>query len=88
MVELGNEFSASDLWIHDEQDKIKAQILASFSDTLYHGTMMPRPFGVFYTEERPTYEEEMNLQIEEQVAKKGRPSLDKILSGDKTWTIL
>jgi 2-oxoglutarate ferredoxin oxidoreductase subunit beta len=88
VVELGEGISVNDLWIHDEQDKIKAQILASFSDTLYNGMMMPRPFGVLYTEERPTYEEEMNLQIEEQVAKKGRPSLDRILSGDKTWSIL
>jgi 2-oxoglutarate ferredoxin oxidoreductase subunit beta len=88
VVQLGEGVSADDLWIHDEHDKIKAQILSSFSDTVYDGVMMPRPFGVFYSEQRPTYEAEMKQQIEDLTARKGKPSLDKILSGDKTWTIL
>ena len=80
--------SVNDLWIHDEQDKTKAHILASFFDTLYNGVEFPRPFGVFYSEDRPTYEVEMQNQIDNQIARKGKTSLDKILSGDKTWTIL
>ncbi len=88
VVELGNEASLSDLWIHDEHDKIKAQILASFSDTSFNDIMMPRPFGVIFSEQRPTYEIEMQEQIEAQIVKKGKPSLDEILSGEKTWTIL
>ncbi len=80
--------SASDLWIHDEHDKTKAHIIASFFDTSYNDVYFPRPFGVIYSEDRPTYEYGMEHQIEELIARKGRPSLDKILSGDKTWTIL
>ena len=30
----------------------------------------------------------MQAQIDDVIARKGRPSLDRILSGDKTWTIL
>lgn len=80
--------SANDLWIHDEHDRIKAHIIASFFDTHYDGITFPRPFGVFYSEDRPTYEVAMTEQIAGQTAKKGKPSLDSILSGEKTWTIL
>ena len=80
--------SANDLWIHDEQDKTKANIMARFFDNTFNGEHFPRPFGVLFAEERPTYEQGMQDQIEELVARKGKPSLDKILSGDKTWTIL
>jgi 2-oxoglutarate ferredoxin oxidoreductase subunit beta len=84
--ENGN--SVNDLWIHDEHDKTKAHIVASFFDTTYNDMNFPRPFGVIYSEDRPTYEEGMQNQIDELIARKGKPSLDKILSGDKTWTIL
>ena len=83
-----NTVSANDLWIHDEHDKTKANILASFFDRSMNGEYFPRPFGVFYSEDRPTYEDALQEQIDEITARKGRSSLDKILSGDKTWTIL
>ena len=82
------DHSANDLWIHNEQDKTKAHIIGSFFDTAYNGVDFPRPFGVIYKEDRPCYEEAMKNQIEELVARKGKSSLNKILSGDKTWTIL
>ena len=31
-VDLGTDYSADDLWIHDETDKIKASILAQFAN--------------------------------------------------------
>lgn len=89
IVDLADgNFSASDLWIHDEKDKTKANILARFFDSTFNGEYFPRPFGVFYTEDRSTYEASMKEQIDELIERKGRPSLDKILSGNKTWTIL
>mgnify|MGYP003339523712 CR=1 FL=1 len=63
-------------------------IIASFFDSSYNGMSFPRPFGVIYSELRPTYEEGMQSQIDELIQRKGKPSLDKILSGNKTWTIL
>ena len=68
--------------------RVKAHIIASFFDTVYDGIEFPRPFGVMYSEDRPTYEEEMGNQIDELISRKGKASLDKILSGDKTWAIL
>ena len=80
--------SANDLWIHDEKDKTKANIISRFFDTQFNGTDFPRPFGVIYTEDRPVYEESMADQISQVTNKKGKTSLNKILSGDKTWEII
>jgi 2-oxoglutarate/2-oxoacid ferredoxin oxidoreductase subunit beta len=78
----------NDLWIHDEKDKTKANLIARFFDTEFEGMHFPRPFGVIYADERPVYEQNLLNQIEEVKAKKGKSSLKKILSGDKTWTIV
>ncbi len=80
--------SPNDLWIHDEKDKTKANILSRFFDTTSHeGSDFPRPFGVIYADERPIYDENLVAQINTVTAKKGKTSLNKILSGDKTWQI-
>lgn len=83
--ENGN--SVNDLWIHDERDKTKAYILARMFDDPYTPGHFPRPFGIFYVEDRAVYEEEMEQQIDFIAEKKGKLSLNKILSGDKTWEI-
>lgn len=80
--------SVNDLWIHDEKDKTKANLISRFFDTLFDGVHFPRPFGVIYADERPVYDEGMQQQIDEVTAKKGKMPLNKILSGDKTWTIM
>ncbi|MCC7303771.1 MAG: 2-oxoacid:ferredoxin oxidoreductase subunit beta [Bacteroidia bacterium] len=79
--------SANDLWIHDEKDKTKAVLLARFFDSPAKAGHLPRPFGVFYTEQREVLDQQLDKQMEEVTAKKGKLSLDKILSGDKTWKI-
>jgi 2-oxoglutarate ferredoxin oxidoreductase subunit beta len=86
VVELGNGQSADDLWIHDEKDIYKAQILVRvFDDPKIEGHL-PRPFGVFYQTDRPCYEDRMAEQIEE--AKSRKPAdLDKLLRGNEVWTI-
>jgi 2-oxoglutarate ferredoxin oxidoreductase subunit beta len=78
----------NDLWIHDEKDKTKANIIARFFDTEFNGVSFPRPFGVIYAGERPVYEENLLAQIDEVKNRKGKTPLNKILSGDKTWNIL
>jgi 2-oxoglutarate ferredoxin oxidoreductase subunit beta len=85
IVELeGN--SLNDLWIHDETDRVKASILTRFFDNPATEGHLPRPFGVFYTENRFTYEEAMEQQLEEAKAK-GEGNLDALLRGKNTWTV-
>ena len=87
VVELGSGISESDCWIHDEKDFYKAQILVRMFDDPRVEGHLPRPFGVFYQTDRPCYEDMLNLQIEEVIAKKGKGDLDKLLRGNETWTI-
>ncbi len=87
VVELGNGYSADDLWVHDENDFYKAQILVRMFDDPRIEGHLPRPFGVFYETERLTYEDQLSLQIEEVVSLKGKGNLDKLLRGNETWTI-
>ena len=79
------EHSANDLWIHDENDRGKANLLARFFDDPEHNGLLPRPFGVFYTEERFCYEEAMKAQLQEAMQKPA--DLGALLRGRSTWTI-
>lgn len=88
VVTLGDKFSKDDLWIHDEKDFYKAQILTRlFDNPAEEGAIFPRPFGVFYAIERPCYEEAMALQLEDIIAGKGKGDLDKLIRGKETWEI-
>lgn len=87
VVKLGDEFSESDLWVHDEKDHFKAYLLSRFFEDNRHEDKLPRPFGVFYDVERPTYDEMVNLQVEAAVKKMGKGNLDDLISGSETWVV-
>jgi len=87
VVELNDTTNVSDLWIHDETDFYKAQILVRMFDDVRIEGHLPRPFGVFYARERACYEDQLAMQIEEAIAKKGNGNLDKLLSGREIWEI-
>jgi len=82
-----SDYSADDLWIHDERDFLKAQILTRFFDNPAVEGHLPRPFGVLYENDRATYEDALNLQVEEAIASRGKGDLDKLLQGKETWVI-
>jgi 2-oxoglutarate ferredoxin oxidoreductase subunit beta len=87
VVDLDANFNQDDLWIHDENDFYKAQILVRLFDNPANANHFPRPFGVFFQTERPCYEDIMKLQIEEVIATKGKGDLSKLLKGRETWVI-
>ena len=79
--------SKDDLWIHDEKDKLKANILADFfDDPDTKEDYLPRPIGIFYVEDRFTYEEALDAQIA-QAQSGGEGTLEELLEGPSTWTI-
>jgi 2-oxoglutarate ferredoxin oxidoreductase subunit beta len=82
-------YSADDLWIHDESDIFKAQMLSRFFDDpkTAGDNYFPRPFGVLYARPRPTYEDALFAQLDKAVEKMGAPDLDKLLAGPVTWEI-
>lgn len=87
VVNLEEGASTDDLWIHDEKDFYKAQILTRMFDDPRIEGHFPRPFGVFYESDRLCYEDGMAMQIEEALAKKGSGDLDKLLRGREVWEI-
>jgi 2-oxoglutarate ferredoxin oxidoreductase subunit beta len=86
VVHLEEGHSADDLWIHDEHDIYKAQILVRIFDDPKIEGHLPRPFGVFYQTDRPRYEEVMASQIEDAKTRK-KADLDKLLRGNEVWVI-
>jgi 2-oxoglutarate ferredoxin oxidoreductase subunit beta len=88
VVTIGEEFAVDDLWIHDEADFYKAQVLVRMFDDPSLQGHLPRPFGVFYQTTRPCYEDVMALQIEDIIKTKGKGDLDKLLKGKEVWEIV
>jgi 2-oxoglutarate ferredoxin oxidoreductase subunit beta len=87
VVEFNDGITPDDLWIHDERDFYKAQILVRMFDDPSLQGHLPRPFGVFYQTERACYEDVMTMQLEEIMLNKGKGDLNKLLRGNETWTI-
>ena len=87
VVDIPEGASTDDLWVHDDKDFYKAQILTRMFDDPKLQGHLPRPFGVFYQTERACYEDVMEMQLQEAIAKSGNGDLDKLLRGRETWTI-
>lgn len=88
VVNLEEGASTNDLWIHDERDFYKAQLLVRMFDNPNNADHLPRPFGVFYETERACYEDVMTMQIDEVISTKGKGNLDKLLKGKEVWEIV
>jgi 2-oxoglutarate ferredoxin oxidoreductase subunit beta len=85
VVELGKGISEDDLLFHDE--KTPEPSLAYLLSRLRHEDGFPEPIGVFRAVDRPKYDEELNRQVSDAIAKKGRGDLGKLFNSGETWTI-
>lgn len=80
--------SVNDLWVHDEKDRNKASILVRmYDDPRSTEQFMPRPFGVFYMEERYNYEDAMQAQIDKALQQMGEGDIDALIRGNNTWVV-
>ncbi len=87
IVDLNDgQYTADDLWVHDEHDIFKASMLTRFFDDPTQPDALPRPFGVIYQEDRPTYESQLFSQLDKATSAK-EMDLDAMIAGPKTWTI-
>ncbi len=77
------KYTTSDLIIHNEKDPMLAFILAGMSGI----PNLPRPIGVVYAVEKPTYEQLMQSQIDEIATKKGTGDLEKLFNRGETWEV-
>lgn len=76
-------YSINDLLVYNETDTTLSFIL---SDMTYN-PHLPRPVGVFLSIERPTYEKEMQRQIDFAKEKRGEGDMKKLLHSGDIWTI-
>lgn len=84
------KYSKDDLWVHDETDLFKSQMLVRFFDnpaTSPAEVYLPRPFGVIYAIQRPTYEDALFAQLDHAIEQKGAGDLDALIAGDETWVV-
>jgi 2-oxoglutarate ferredoxin oxidoreductase subunit beta len=82
-----SDVDPSKIWVHDKYNRVKASILTRFFDDPRQEGALPRPFGIFYQEERHVYENGVQLQIDKHIEAKGSPDLDALLQGPNTWSI-
>lgn len=87
VVNLNDGFTTSDLWVHDEKDIYKAQLLTRMYHSEIDENNLPRPFGVLYAISRPCYEQQLAEQIESSIQQKGIGDIDKLLRGKETWVV-
>jgi len=69
--------------VHDTRNKVLAQALAALDPNKGE----PVPVGVFYTEDRPTYDGQFQAQVHEAEAKLGLGDLKKLVNQGDTWTV-
>ena len=94
VIDLENgRFSTSDCLVHDASDEMLAELLGRifWDEPASNGSAgdqkLPRPFGVIYQEQRPTYEELLHTQIDGITEKKGAGDLDALFRSGETWTV-
>jgi 2-oxoglutarate ferredoxin oxidoreductase subunit beta len=84
VIDLTNgKWSKDDCIAYDE----KSMELAGIVGRMFWQDEMPRPFGVFYREERATYEDLLHTQLEGVTEKRGKGDLAQLLRTGDTWEI-
>ena len=83
-VDLGGDRTASDCLVYDSTSKALAHLVI---DQLFWAPDLPRPFGVLYREDRPTYDALLNEQVEAVTRTRGKGDLAALLAAGDTWTI-
>ncbi|GIV62131.1 MAG: 2-oxoglutarate ferredoxin oxidoreductase subunit beta [Rhodothermaceae bacterium] len=79
----GDAWSISDCLVYDETSYEMATLVGH----LFRQPEMPRPFGIFYRETRPTYEALLQQQIETVMRQRGPGDLQALLQAGETWEI-
>lgn len=84
VVEIGKDCGLDDLLIHDEhaEDATAAYLLSRMAMPEF-----PEPVGVLRSVRKPTYEELLDNQINEVIAKRGRGQLEDLFKADDVWTV-
>ena len=83
VVEIGDNYSIDDILIHNVKDKNLAILISEMT----YNDKLPVPFGIFYIEDKKTYEDMMVEQIKGAIKSKGEPDLQSMINGVETWEV-
>lgn len=85
-VEIDNgKFRIEDVIVHDEFDE--SPVLATLLANLTEDPTMPTPIGVFRQITKPTYDGDVEAQVNTVTNKKGKGDLEKVLFAGNTWQV-
>ena len=83
IIQLGDNYSADDVLKHDMYDKNLAMLLSEIT----YIPELPVPIGILYKENKPTYEQMMNEQMQQAIDSKGSGDLEKLIIGNNSWIV-
>ena len=78
-----DDYSKDDLLIHDVNDRNLAMLICEMT----YNDSLPTPYGVFYKESKPTYDELFTNQVNEQIEAKGKGKLKDLIYTQNSWVI-
>ena len=82
VIEIGKKYSIDDVLVHNMNDKNLGILLSEMT----YDEKLPVPFGIFYKEDKPTYDIMMKKQID--IAKsKGIADLQSVIEGPNSWEV-
>jgi len=81
VVTLGKDYSESDILIHNPEDRNLGLLLSEMT----YNEDLPVPIGIFYKENKPTYDFMMTDQINR--AKNKAVDLQSIIEGPNPWNV-
>ena len=84
VVEIGKDCQLDDVLTHDEtaEDPTLAYLLSRMALPAF-----PEPVGVLRNVRKPTYEEQLDGQIADVIAKKGRAKIEELFKAEDVWTV-
>jgi len=83
-VQLGNGITEDDLLFHDEK---AAEPSLAFTLARMRYPDFPEPMGVLRDVSKPSYDQALNQQVDDMIARKGEGDLEEIFNSGDTWTV-
>ena len=81
VVSIVDDYSIDDVLIHNPEDRNLGLMLSEMT----YDEDLPVPIGIFYKENKPTYDQMMSDQINK--AKKNKMDLQSIIKGTNSWIV-
>ena len=81
VVSIGKDYSKSDILVHNPKDRNLGLLLSEMT----YNEDLPVPVGVFYKENKPTYDSMMTDQINK--SKNKEIDLQSIIEGPNSWNV-